>query len=141
MISADDPDPGMAAALPPGAWWQRANTGAWKGEAEPYGPHAGDAAIQAALRGSLELRDVSFSYPMRPKMAGECPMIRRHGLTRFHPEALVGLQTFILIKAAKHCSLVSALLRPQYDGLAWHKGELRPACCMQSCMTEASAFC
>ena len=63
----------MAAALPPGAWWQRANTGAWHGAAEPYGPHAGDAAIQAAQRGNLELRNVCFSYPMRPNMAGQCP--------------------------------------------------------------------
>ena len=70
-ISADDPDPTMAAALPPGAWWQRANTGAWHGAAEPYGPHAGDAAILAAQRGDLRLQNVSFSYPMRPKMAGE----------------------------------------------------------------------
>ncbi|CAK0787986.1 hypothetical protein CVIRNUC_011208 [Coccomyxa viridis] len=68
-ISADDPDPTMAAALPPGAWWQRANTGAWHGAAEPYGPHAGDAAILAAQRGDLRLQNVSFSYPMRPKMA------------------------------------------------------------------------
>jgi hypothetical protein len=78
-ISAEDPDPTMAAALPPGAWWQRANTGAWQGQAEPYGPHAGDAAVQAAQRGNLELRHVSFSYPMRPKMAGvhsdHCPML------------------------------------------------------------------
>ena len=72
-ISADDPDPTMAAALPPGAWWQRANTGAWHGAAEPYGPHAGDAAILAAQRGDLRLQNVSFSYPMRPKMAGERP--------------------------------------------------------------------
>lgn len=63
----------MAAALPPGAWWQRANTGAWHGAAEPYGPHAGDAAIQAAQRGNLELRNICFSYPMRPKMAGQEP--------------------------------------------------------------------
>lgn len=67
-LSKEELDPGMAAALPPGAWWR--STGE-RSCVEPYGPHAGDAAIQAAKRGNLELRHVSFSYPLRPNMAGE----------------------------------------------------------------------
>jgi hypothetical protein len=44
-----------------------------KARKESYGPNAGDAAIQAARRGNLELRNVSFSYPLRPNMAGLTP--------------------------------------------------------------------
>ena len=38
--------------------------------AEAYGPHAGAAAVEAARLGDLELRAVSFSYPLRPDMPG-----------------------------------------------------------------------
>ncbi len=37
---------------------------------EPYGPHAGMAAVQAARQGDLELHRVSFSYPLRPNTSG-----------------------------------------------------------------------
>lgn len=35
-----------------------------------YGAGAGDAAVRAARQGSLELRDVTFSYPLRPNTTG-----------------------------------------------------------------------
>lgn len=60
----------MAAALPPGAWWETANRGETAGPPEPYGPHAGDAAVAAARRGNLELRGLCFAYPLRPNVPG-----------------------------------------------------------------------
>ena len=61
----------MAAALPPGAWWAAHNV---LGRAEPYGPHAGDAAIDAARQGDLQLLHVDFSYPLRPEAPGGGPV-------------------------------------------------------------------
>ena len=58
----------MAAALPPGVWWAAHSL---PGRAEPYGPHAGGAAVDAARRGDLQLQDVDFSYPLRPEAPGE----------------------------------------------------------------------
>lgn len=63
MIQNSDPDPSMYGALPPGAWWEVAN-----GSRTAISPHAGDAsdaAIMAAQRGDLELRNVNFAYPTR----------------------------------------------------------------------------
>ena len=37
---------------------------------QAYGPHAGDAAVLAARKGPLELREVHFSYPLRQDMPG-----------------------------------------------------------------------
>lgn len=37
---------------------------------QAYGPHAGDAAVVAARKGPLELREVHFSYPLRHDMPG-----------------------------------------------------------------------
>ncbi len=67
-LAEEEPDPTMAAALPPGVWWAAHSL---PGRAEPYGPHAGDAAVDAARRGDLQLRDVDFSYPLRPEAPGE----------------------------------------------------------------------
>jgi hypothetical protein len=66
-LAEEEPDPSMAAALPPGAWWAAHNA---PGQTEPYGPHAGDAAIDAARRGDLQLVNVDFSYPLRPEAPG-----------------------------------------------------------------------
>jgi ABC-type multidrug transport system fused ATPase/permease subunit len=63
----------MAAALPPGAWWEAANRGGAAGPPEPYGPHAGDAAVAAARRGNLDIRGLSFAYPLRPNVPGVPP--------------------------------------------------------------------
>jgi len=60
----------MFGALPPGAWWEVAN-GA-EPVFEPYADKAGDAAVQAARTGDLELSHVSFAYPVRKEMAGVC---------------------------------------------------------------------
>ena len=38
---------------------------------QPYGPDAGDAAVLAARRSALELREVHFAYPLRPGSFGE----------------------------------------------------------------------
>ena len=39
-------------------------------QAQPYGPNAGDAALIAARKGPLELREVHFSYPLRQNAPG-----------------------------------------------------------------------
>lgn len=69
LVQVSEPDPSMYGALPPGAWWEVAN-GA-DPVFEPYADKAGDAAVQAARTGDLELVNVSFSYPLRKDMAGE----------------------------------------------------------------------
>ena len=81
MLSEAQPDPSMAGALPPGAWWRARGTGASTVDAvstngsapgvQPYGPDAGDAAVLAARRSALELREVHFAYPLRPGSFGE----------------------------------------------------------------------
>ncbi|KAG2498202.1 hypothetical protein HYH03_003955 [Edaphochlamys debaryana] len=88
LIQHSDPDPSMYGALPPGAWWEVAN-----GELpamQPYGPAAGDRAIEACKRGrGLELRNVYFAYPARP----DAPVLQGLQLTLPHGRttALVGL--------------------------------------------------
>ena len=74
----------MAAALPPGAWWETANRGGVAGPPEPYGPYAGDAAVAAARRGNLELRGLQFAYPLRPNVPGKpaCRSLEPHVNTR-----------------------------------------------------------
>ena len=67
-------DPLMAEALPPGAWWEVANQMAGScevsldGEEGAGGSAATEraSAAETASTGDLELRDVTFSYPMRP---------------------------------------------------------------------------
>ena len=39
-------------------------------QVQAYGPHAGDAALVAARKGPLELREVHFSYPLRQDAPG-----------------------------------------------------------------------
>ncbi len=39
-------------------------------QVQPYGPNAGDAALVAARKGPLELREVHFSYPLRQNAPG-----------------------------------------------------------------------
>ncbi|KAK9792243.1 hypothetical protein WJX73_005289 [Symbiochloris irregularis] len=68
LLDKSEPDPTMSGALPPGAWWITANQGIKPPPAEPYGPNAGLAAVQAAREGPLELDGVSFNYPLRPQM-------------------------------------------------------------------------
>ncbi|GLC41551.1 hypothetical protein PLESTB_000702900 [Pleodorina starrii] len=105
MIQNSDPDPSMYGALPPGAWWEVAN-----GElpaVQPYGPAAGDAAVEAARRGrGLELRNVHFAYPARPEsgVLQGLQLTIPHGRTT----ALVGLSG-----AGK--STVAALLSRFYE--------------------------
>jgi hypothetical protein len=59
----------MYGALPPGAWWEVAN-GA-EPVIEPYGQEAGDAAVEAAQDGDIELLDVNFAYPARKELSGK----------------------------------------------------------------------
>jgi hypothetical protein len=72
LLAGASPDPSMAGALPPGAWWDYVNSNtAMPVDKQPYGPDAGDAAVQAAHDGNLRLQDVSFAYPLRPNSGGE----------------------------------------------------------------------
>lgn len=64
MLQDSEPDESMSGALPPGAWWEVANGRPMRIEA--YGNEAGDSALIAARHGALELRNVSFAYPVRP---------------------------------------------------------------------------
>lgn len=67
LLAGVSPDPSMAGALPPGAWWEYVNTNSpMPIDKQPYGPDAGDAAVQAARGGNLSLQNVSFAYPLRP---------------------------------------------------------------------------
>ncbi|BDA40377.1 mitochondrial potassium channel ATP-binding subunit [Coccomyxa sp. Obi] len=75
-LAEEEPDPTMAAALPPGAWWAARN-GAAAPRTEAYGPHAGNAAVDAARLGDLQLAHVDFSYPLRP----EAPVLRDVSMT------------------------------------------------------------
>ena len=70
MVTRQPTDASMDGPLPPGAWWVAASKGMAPKPAEPYGPRAGPAAIEAAKAGPLELRDVAFSYPLRPGLPG-----------------------------------------------------------------------
>ena len=70
MVSRQPTDASMDGPLPPGAWWIAASRGQRPKPAEPYGPRAGPAAIEAAKAGPLELKDVFFNYPLRPDMPG-----------------------------------------------------------------------
>ncbi|KAG1652896.1 hypothetical protein FOA52_003936, partial [Chlamydomonas sp. UWO 241] len=65
MVNDSDPDPSVAGALPPGAWWEVAN-GSMRLDSTPS-MDASDTAVDAAKTGgALELRGVSFWYPSRP---------------------------------------------------------------------------
>jgi len=67
MVNASEPDPNLFSALPPGAWWDVANGDVLPPAALLTAEDAGDAALEAARRGTpLELRGVTFSYPSRP---------------------------------------------------------------------------
>lgn len=65
MMTESEPDPNMYGSLPPGAWWDVANGKCVATREDP----AGDLAVQAARHGAyLELRNVSFAYPVRPEV-------------------------------------------------------------------------
>lgn len=67
LLVTSEPDPSMYGALPPGAWWEVAN-GREIPPVQPYADRAGNAAVEAALEGPLELRNIHFSYPVRPEV-------------------------------------------------------------------------
>ena len=56
MLINSDLDPHMYSALAPGAWWEVAN-GSPLPPIQPYADEAGEAAVEAARRGPLEVRD------------------------------------------------------------------------------------
>jgi len=105
ILVASEPDPSMYGALPPGAWWEVANNGAAP-VAQPYADRAGDAAVEAARSGRLELRDVHFSYPVRP----EVPVLT--GLTLSLPRGSV---TALVGRSGAGKSTVAALLSRFYE--------------------------
>jgi len=114
------PDPTMAAALPPGAWWEAANRGGAAGPPEPYGPHAGDAAVAAARRGNLDIRGLSFAYPLRPNVPGAPPARPRPALGRLRPGP---------VREGDVNDALNALLVPAR----------RPVRCMATCHTSRRA--
>ena len=65
---------------------------------EPYGPHAGMAAVEAARQGDLELHDVSFSYPLRPNTSGPLALAWRLRSTSIY------LHVWLSNAAATHAS-------------------------------------
>ncbi len=83
LLGGAKPDGGMATALPPGAWWESATTMSSL-VVEPYGADAGDAAVQAARSGPLELRNICFTYPLRPSAHGMAPCTIFTRLGKWH---------------------------------------------------------
>ncbi|KAK9823874.1 hypothetical protein WJX72_006089 [[Myrmecia] bisecta] len=107
ILGASDPDPTMFGALPPGAWWEHAATnGAHPVDVEPYGPDAGDAAVEAARSGNLELRDVWFAYPLRPSATV---------LTGLNLTLQRGTVTAVVGRSGAGKSTVAALLSRFYE--------------------------
>jgi len=104
MLVDSDPDPSMYGALPPGAWWEVAN--GQQVVQQPYADMAGDAAVEAARQGSLELRGVQFSYPVRP----DTPVLNNLDLVlpRGSVTALVG-------RSGSGKSTIAALLSRFYE--------------------------
>ena len=56
MLISSDIDPHMYSALAPGAWWEVAN-GSPMPPCQPYADEAGNAAVEAARHGPLEVGD------------------------------------------------------------------------------------
>ena len=71
VLNEASPDKSMMQALPPGAWWDQ-NLNSWDYDSQFSGDE--ELASEAAAAGSLELRDVTFSYPARREAgSGEDP--------------------------------------------------------------------
>ncbi|KAL6764943.1 P-loop containing nucleoside triphosphate hydrolase protein [Haematococcus lacustris] len=103
VLVSSEPDPSMYGALPPGAWWEVANGNA--PPVQPYADKAGTAAVEAAQQGPLELRDVTFSYPVRPHVKV------LEGLTLTLPRGSV---TAVVGRSGAGKSTVAALLSRFY---------------------------
>ncbi|GAX74240.1 hypothetical protein CEUSTIGMA_g1689.t1 [Chlamydomonas eustigma] len=105
MMSTSDVDPNMYSALAPGAWWEVANGGPVPAS-QPYADEAGLAAVEAARRGPLEVRTVSFSYPAR----SEAHVLRE--LTLMLPQGKV---TAVVGRSGAGKSTVANLLARFYE--------------------------
>ncbi|KAK9862820.1 hypothetical protein WJX84_000045 [Apatococcus fuscideae] len=105
LLAGSKPDAGMATALPPGAWWEHASNQS-SIVVEPYGADAGDAAVQAARSGPLELQNVCFTYPLRPTA---------HVLRGLDISLPFGSQTAIVGRSGAGKSTVVALLSRFYE--------------------------
>lgn len=122
LLLQSQPDPSMAGALPPGAWWEpqpRSSNGNQSPKVQAYGPHAGDAALVAARKGPLELREVHFSYPLRQ----DAPVLR--GLDLILPRGTI---TAVVGRSGAGKSTVASLISRFYEpdsGAIWLGG--RPA--------------
>ncbi|KAL3154551.1 hypothetical protein ABBQ32_014008 [Trebouxia sp. C0010 RCD-2024] len=126
LLLQSQPDPSMAGALPPGAWWEaKPPSSSANGsqpqppEVQPYGPNAGDAALIAARKGPLELREVHFSYPLRQN----APVLR--GLDLILPRGTI---TAVVGRSGAGKSTVASLISRFYEpdsGAIWLGG--RPA--------------
>uniref|UniRef100_A0A061QMA6 Abc transporter b family member 28-like n=1 Tax=Tetraselmis sp. GSL018 TaxID=582737 RepID=A0A061QMA6_9CHLO len=104
MLRESSPDPAMTQALPPGAWWDSSiNTWDPRGD----GPDLDDnAAVKAAASGSLELKDLWFSYPMRP----ETPVLKDLNLVLER-----GKVTAIVGRSGSGKSTIAALISKFYS--------------------------
>jgi hypothetical protein len=94
---------------------------------QPYGPDAGDAAVQAAHDGNLRLQDVSFAYPLRPNSGGE---VKPAVYTRCQPKCLLDLASNTHYPVVRHCCHGR-----QVNELREHRRHLLPStlafCCVQ----------
>ena len=83
MLISSDIDPHMYSALAPGAWWEVAN-GSPMPPSQPYADEAGNAAVEAARHGPLEVCDrmTDIELPICTS-----PLVRRtcKHLKLFHP--------------------------------------------------------
>ena len=72
---------------------------------QPYGPDAGDAAVQAAHDGNLRLQDVSFAYPLRPNSGGEANLaVRSHCYIAYLTGYDTNITTVSAIAMTETCS-------------------------------------
>eukprot|EP00208_Stichococcus_sp_RCC1054_P006203 CAMPEP_0206138586 /NCGR_PEP_ID=MMETSP1473-20131121/3425_1 /ASSEMBLY_ACC=CAM_ASM_001109 /TAXON_ID=1461547 /ORGANISM="Stichococcus sp, Strain RCC1054" /LENGTH=706 /DNA_ID=CAMNT_0053532061 /DNA_START=385 /DNA_END=2508 /DNA_ORIENTATION=+ len=107
LLASSSPDPSMAGALPPGAWWEYANTNtAMPIDAQPYGPNAGNGAVDAARHGNLRMVDLSFSYPLRPNSGV---------LKGLNLELPRGTSTAVVGRSGAGKSTIASLLSRFYD--------------------------
>eukprot|EP01026_Neomeris_dumetosa_P048613 TRINITY_DN4215_c1_g2_i4.p1 TRINITY_DN4215_c1_g2~~TRINITY_DN4215_c1_g2_i4.p1 ORF type:complete len:532 (-),score=54.58 TRINITY_DN4215_c1_g2_i4:292-1887(-) len=69
ILQSSQPDPKMAQALPPGAWWDILNGNEIQQISQDgyLDGKSGDKILQLAQQGDLVLKDLYFSYPLRPE--------------------------------------------------------------------------
>ncbi|GBF88247.1 ABC transporter B family protein [Raphidocelis subcapitata] len=133
LIQTSDPDPSMYGALPPGAWWEVAN-GA-EPVVEPYADKAGDAAVVSAKGGDLELRGVSFSYPLRadlPVLHDVNLILKRGTVTALVGRSGAGKSTVAALLSRFYLPQQGSILLDGVDAGSFTRGEWARAIAMVS---------